>query len=124
MSLTLSQEEYESLATLARAGATTPEKQRQLEAWLQLIENRSGIVRYGLWVQWQEADSPMPPNTNFPEKWPPEMRYYLQLFSRQINRADVDAVLSKKARNPVTVLVTPDPGAVLGWTTLAEYFVR
>lgn len=124
MSLTLSQEEYESLSTLARAGATTTEAQRQLHVWLTLIEQRNNVTRYGLWVQWQEADSPMPPNTNFPEQWPPEMRYFIQLFSRPINRADVDAVLAKKARRAVTVLVTPDPAGILGWSTPDEYFVR
>ena len=124
MSLTVTQEEYESLATLARAGATTPEQQRQLQAWLTLIETRNGITRYGLWVQWQEADSPLPATTRFPAVWPPEMRYFIQLFSRTINRADVDAVLAKRARNPVTVLVTPDPAALLGWTAVDEFFTR
>lgn len=123
MDLTVTQEEYQSLVALARAGAATPEQQRQLNEWLVGIERRNGITRYGLWVQWQEADSPMPPNTNFPEKWPPEMRYFIQLFSRDINRADVTAVLSQKARNPVTVLVTPDPAAILGWTSVDTYFV-
>jgi hypothetical protein len=124
MSLTVTQEEYESLVTLSRAGCETPEKQRQLDAWLQIIEKRNGIERYVLWVQWQEADSPVPPKTNFPDVWPPELRYFIQLFSRPVSRADVDEVLAKKARNPVTVLVTPDPAATLGWSLVDEYFDR
>jgi hypothetical protein len=122
MDLTVTQEEYESLVTLARAGATTPEKQRQLDAWLKLIEKKNDITRYQLWVQWQEADSPMPPNTNFPEVWPPEMRALIQQFSRPVSKADVEVLLEKKARKPVTVLVTSDPAATLGWTALDAYF--
>ncbi len=124
MDLTITREEYESLLTLAQAGAASnPERTRQLDAWLNLIETRNGIQRYQLWVQWQETDSPLPPNTNFPEKWPPEMRYFIQLF-RPISRDDVEAVLKKKARRAASVLVTPDPGAILGWTPLEAYFVQ
>lgn len=122
MDLTVTQEEYESLVTLARAGATTPEKQRQLDAWLKLIEKKNKITRYQLWVQWQEADSALPPTTSFPEVWPPEMRSLIQQFSRPVSKADVTALLEKKARKPVTVLVTTDPAATLGWTTVDSYF--
>lgn len=122
MDLTVTQEEYESLVTLARAGATTADKQRQLDAWLKLIEKKNDITRHQLWVQWQEADSPLPPQVSFPEVWPPEMRALIQQFSRPISKADVNALLEKKARKPVTVLVTSDPGATLGWTALDAYF--
>ncbi len=123
MALTVTQEEYESLAALAQAGATTPEAQRQVDTWLRLIEKRNNIQRYILWVQWQEADSPVP-TSSFPEKWPPELRYRIQLLSRPISKADVVQVLVKKARNPVTVLVSPDPAAILGWTPLDTYFTQ
>lgn len=124
MDLTVTLEEYEALITLARAGATTPEKQRALETWLKYIEKRSNIVRSILWVQWQEADTPLPPNTAFPEKWPPEMRHLIQLMTRPISKLDVEVVLRQKARKPVTVLVTPDPAGVLGWTPLEDFFVQ
>jgi len=76
-----------------------------------------------LWIQWQEAGTPLPPETNFPKTWPPQLRFRLELISRPITRADVDEVLAKKAINPVTVLVTSDPAALLGWTNLESWFV-
>ena len=123
MELTLNQEEYESLIALAQRGASTADEKRQLDAWLTHIETKNGIVRHRLWVQWQEADSPLPPTTRFPEKWPPELRAYIEQITRPISKEDVQQVLKQKARNPVTVLVTPDPGATLGWTPIDSYFV-
>ena len=124
MAITVTQEEFEALITLARTGATTAEQQLQLDAWVRLIERKNNITRYQLWVQWQEADSPVPPGTDFPSVWPPEMRALIQQFSRPVSLADVNTLLSKKARKPVTVLVTPDPAAALGWTPLESYFVQ
>ena len=124
MAFTLNQEEYESLIHLAQKGAVTTEEKRQLDAWLTLIEKKNGVTRSKLWIQWQEADQPLPPKTQFPEGWPPTQRFYLELLTRPVNRADVDTVLKQKARNPVTVLVTPDPGALIGWTPVDDYFVQ
>jgi len=124
MNLTLNQEQYEALIHLAQAGADTPDKKRQLDAWLLLIEKANGITRSKLWIQWQEADQPLPPTTSFPESWPPTQRYYLELLTRPINRGDVTQVLATRARKPVTVLVTPDPGAILGWTPVDDFFVQ
>lgn len=120
---TLSQEQYEALVALARIGAATPQQKRDLEAFLEPIEKAAGITRYKLWVQWQEADAP-PPKGEFPETWPPELRYYFELLSRPIARTDVDRVLVLRARNPVNVLVTPDPAALVGWTKLEDFFVQ
>lgn len=122
MNFTLNQEEYESLVALARAGAITPDQQRQLSTWLRTIEKNNEVVRYQLWVQWQEVDTPLPPNTRFPTTWPPTQRGFIEFLSRPIMRSDVTALLNRKARNPVTVLVTPDPGAELGWTAVDDYF--
>jgi hypothetical protein len=122
MNFTLSQEEYEALIALAQKGVATPDERRNLDAWLRRIEASNGIQRYQLWVQWQEADSPLPPGTSFPETWPPTQRAYIEFLSRPVGLADVQRVLQAKARKPVTVLVTPDPGAILGWTALETYF--
>jgi hypothetical protein len=122
--LTLEQEQYEALIALARAGASTPDEARNLDYFLQQIETANNIRRYRLWVQWQEADQPLPPTTQFPYKWPPEMRHYIELLTRPITKEDVQAVLKAKARKPVGVLVTPDVGGVLGWTKPEDYFIR
>lgn len=120
----LSTEQYEALISLARRGADTPDRKRDLEAFLRVIEKANGIVRYALWIQWQEMDQPLPPTTSFPDVWPPELRYYLEFLTRPINKTDVDEVLRKKARRPTNVMVTPDVGAVLGWTKYEDFFVR
>lgn len=130
MNFTLNQEEYEALISLARRGTFDAnghviiDKARQLDNWLRKIEKENGINRSFLWIQWQEVDTPLPPTTNFPEKWPPEMRFYLELVTRPISKEDVHKVVKEKARNPINVLVTRDPGAQVGWTTVDALFVQ
>lgn len=120
--ITLQQSDYETLVELARRGATDADKARALESWLKDLEEASGIHRYAIWVQWQEQDSPLPAGTQFPEKWPPELRAYLALTTRPITKGDVDTMLKSKASNPTSILVTRDPGAIVGWTELNEFF--
>lgn len=118
---TLTSEQYSALVALARRGVAGSDGQRALEEFLSTIEKANGVVRSSMWIQWQEADAPVP-TTQFPEKWPPEMRYFLEFISRPIARTDVERVLAVKARKPVNVLVTTDPGALVGWTTIEAYF--
>ena len=94
-----------------------------LERWLQTIERRNGVVRHFLMVQWQELSSPLPAGTNFPSVWPPELRRTIELVSRPIAKADVEAVLAEHASDPTNVLVTPDPNGEVGWTPVDAYFV-
>jgi len=124
MNFTLNQEQYEALVAFAQRGASTPQQKRELDSYLAVLEKANGVTRYKLWVQWQEADSSLPPTTQFPEVWPPEMRAYIEFLSRPIARSDVEQILVLRARKPVTVLVTPDPAALVGWTTLDAFFVR
>ena len=120
---TLSQEQYEALISLARTGASTPDALRALERFLKDIEKSNGIVRNALWIQWQELDQPLPAGIQFPATWPPEMRFYLELVSRPIAKSDVNNVIKIRASKPTNILVTPDPGGLVGWTPLDTYFV-
>lgn len=122
ITLALSLAEYEALASLAARGAATTDEKRALDTFLRAMEARAGLVRDLLWIQWQEADAPLPPGTTFPETWPESQRYRLEMVIRPIAQSDVDEVLRLHARSPSLVLVTPDPGAVLGWTRLEDYF--
>ncbi len=126
--LSLDQQQYEALVAFARRGTLTAGGQvreheaHALEAFLVDLERKNGIERNAIWLQWQEQDVPLPPNTNFPEKWPPEYRAYIALVGRAVARVDVDAVLKSKARKPTSVLVTKDPAAKVGWTELDVFF--
>lgn len=126
--LQLEQSEYETLIEYARQGTlnadgtVNQDKAVGLDAWLRWIEQKNGVVRNFIWVQWQEQDAPLPPGTNFPTKWPPEMRLPLSLVSRPIAKADVTALLNVKAKNPTSILVTTDPAALVGWTELDVFF--
>lgn len=128
--ISLTEEQYSALVTLAREGVkdqdgnVLADKSRRLEAFLRDIEEAGGVTRHGLWVQWQETDQALPPTVRFPEKWPPELRFYLELTSRPITKLDVEKVLDANARKPMNVLVTQDPGALVGWATLEHYFVN
>ena len=129
ITFTLTREAYEALIALAREGTkdsdgqVTPSKSRALDSFLKSIERDNGITRDGVWVQWQELDLPLPAGTRFPEIWPPTMRVYIEYVTRKVCRADVDAALASNATNPTSVLVTKDPGAIVGWTELATFFI-
>ena len=123
---TLEQEQYEALISLARDGAATqsPDKVRQLEEFLLLIERQNGITRSIVWVQWQEVDSPLPPGTDFPDKWPPEQRKKIELVTRPVARVDVDQVIAQFARKPENILVTKDPAGIIGYTPIDDFFIN
>jgi hypothetical protein len=129
LSFTLDQQSYEALIALAADGTKLPdgtvdtEKARRLDEFLRSIEKKAGITRSVVWVQWQEQDSPLPPGTKFPDKWPPELRKKIELISRAVARADVDKLLQINARQPTNVLCTKDPAGVLGYTPVDDFFV-
>lgn len=119
--VTMTLEQYEALTYFARKGRL-PDDLREIDAFLKEIEKTNTIARSFLWVQWQEADYPLPPSAQFPLKWPPELRFNIERTDRPLSRADVEKVLSQKAKKPVTVLVTTDPGGELGWTPIDVFF--
>lgn len=124
MQVVLDQEQYEALIYFARRGAGNDAKTlTRLEQFLRSIEKANGVVRSFLWVQWQERSAPLPAGTNFPEKWPPELRKAIELIGRPIARTDVDAVIARYASEPLSILVTKDPAALVGWTNLEDYFL-
>lgn len=125
ITFTLSQEQYEALVSLARAGVTgNADKSRQLDSFLKSIETANGVTRDGVWLQWQEMDEPLPPGTRFPAVWPPEKRWYIEFVTRRVTRADADEVLNVRARKPINVLCTRDPGARVGWVEIDSFFVN
>lgn len=129
MNFTLTQEDYEALVALAREGTNDkegsplPEKSRRLDEFLRSVEKKNGVKRDAVWVQWQELDAALPPGTDFPRKWPPELRVYIEFISRKVSRADVDQMLNARAKKPTSVLVTKDPAAQLGWTPIDDFFI-
>jgi hypothetical protein len=126
---TLSQEEYEALIALARRGTFDSRgcvdqlKALQLDSFLKQIEKENNIKRYALWIQWQDPTAPLPPGADFPETWPPNLRYYLEFISRPIAQSDVLAVVNARTPNAQNIMVTPDPAALLGWTPIANFFL-
>jgi len=124
MNFQLDQQQYEALIALAREGTTnSPDKARELEEFLKSIEAANGVTRSILWVRWQEMDQPLPPATRFPDSWPPQMEYLIELVTRRVALSDVEAVLAARASKPVNVVVTPDPGRRVGWTAVSDYFI-
>lgn len=122
--MTLTLEEYESLAALARVGVIgDSQKVISLDQWLQQIERNNGITRSFLMVQWQELGTPLPSGTRFPETWPPNLRKSIELITRKVARVDVDAIIEKYATNPTSILVTPDRNGIVGWTPIENYFI-
>lgn len=127
MQFLLDQEQYEALVSLSRDGAKAsgdPNKSRQLETWLRLIEKQNGVKRDLVVVLWQELNAPLPGGTFFPTKWPPELKHTVELISRPVARADIDKVLEAHAKNPTNVLCTRDPEGVLGLTPIDQFFTK
>jgi hypothetical protein len=125
VNFTLKQEQYEALIALARQGVQGSDVQvMALDAFLRSIEKANGVTRDFLWVQWQELNQPLPSSNTvkFPDTWPPHLRKSIELVTRRIARVDVEAVLEANANDPTSVLVTRDPNARLGWTTLDDFF--
>lgn len=122
-SVTLNNEQYTALTALARRGCTNVEQTRTLESFLKEIDKTNGVTRFVLLVQWQELDSPIPPNAVFPEKWPPELRLLMERVDRPIAKADVTTAVAKHAKNPHEVIVTRDVGGLVGWTKLDDFFI-
>lgn len=123
MDFTLSQEQYEALVALSRAGvASDPNQARDLEQWLRGIEKQNGVTRSFVKVQWQELGVPLPPGTFFPTKWPPEMRADIEFVTRPVAKVDVEKLLAQQAKKPTEVLCTRDPAGVVGWAPLDDFF--
>jgi hypothetical protein len=124
MNFTLNQEQYESLVALSRRGvpASDVDAKRRLEEWLKTIERQNGVTRDLVVVLWQEMDTPLRSGTFFPTKWPPELKHTIELVTRPVARADVDAVLAAHAKNPTSVMCTRDPEGILGLTPIDAFF--
>lgn len=121
--ITMTLDQYASLVALARLGAALKgPDQLELEQFLVSIEKANNIIRYLLWVRWQEKDEPLPPTARFPTNWPPNLSHIIQQINQPISLAQVNAVLTQYANNPINVMVTPDPNSLLGWLTLAQAF--
>lgn len=121
--VTLDIEQYTALLTLARRGTTNPEQLRTLEAFLKDIDKKNNVTRFTLLIQWQELDSPLPPNAVFPETWPPEMRLIMERTDRPIAKTDVLTAVSKRAKNPSNIMVTRDVAGLVGWTKIDDFFI-
>ena len=126
MNFTLTQEQYESLIAMARKGipASDAAAGRRFTEWLKLIEKANGIERDVVTVLWQELDQPLPPGVMFPTTWPPTLKYTVELVTRRVARADIDAVLEERAKNPTSVLCTKDPDGIYGLTPIDAFFIR
>jgi hypothetical protein len=122
MDITLTKEEYEAFIHMAHKGAANADQTRALDAFATKIEQRNGIVRYYVVVRWQELDSVLPPGTDFPEVWPPQLELEIEQVGRPIAKVDVDARLAQVARKPQTVLVTRDRNKTFGWTKINDFF--
>lgn len=104
-----------------------PNLVRELEAFLKSIEESNGITRYFVALRWTEAGESLPARvagapTRFPENWPPTMEGTIELFSRAVARVDADAFLQARAKQPLDVMCTYDPGKRVGWTPIDEFF--
>lgn len=122
MAITMTDEQYEQLVGLARRGMDANDGQRSLNDFLVTIEESNDIVRYLLWVRWQEVGQVHPVNKPFPDGWPPTQQVKIERLSTPVSRADVEVAVADRGVNPVGILVSEDPGGQLGWSTIDQYF--
>lgn len=126
MNFTLNQEQYEALVALARKGlpASDADAKRRLDGWLRIIETQNGVTRDLVVVLWQESGIPLPAGSFFPTRWPPELKYTIELVTRPVARVDVDAVIAARAKQPTSIMCTRDPEGILGLTPIDAFFTR
>lgn len=130
MNITLSQEQYEALIALAQRstmeanGTVNQERALTLQAFLADIEKVNGIKRYALFVRWQDPNAPLPPGVRFPQTWPPNLEYFIQFISRPVAKADVLAAVAARTNNALSIMVTPDPAGLVGWTKVDDFFTQ
>jgi len=122
MPLTLTDEQYAALASLARKGSTTPDSQRELDVYLRAIEDENDIKRYTLYVAWVETGTVPPIAARFPETWPPSQKMLMTRYDRPITKQDVVDFANKKGRKPANLMVSRDPGGVLGFVLIDSFF--
>jgi len=119
--IVLAQNDYLALTALARQGLDGKDLV-PLDQLLQKIEQANGMQRYMLWVQWQEATAVVPVGAVFPKNWPANLRTRIEQIDVPITQTQVLEAVSLQANRPIDILVTPDPNAVLGWSTVEQYF--
>lgn len=113
--ITMTRAQYDALIAAAHAGQTV-----EVDRLRDLIDESNGITRYQLWIRWQDVGGRPPPRIELGKGWPVDQTYFLEL-ERKITRLDVDDVLRNNAQNPVSVMVTPDVDATVGWTLINDY---
>ena len=120
--LSVTQTQWDSLIAFAQKGGETADERRVIENLILAIERASGVVRYQLLVRWQDAGAVGPATLTFPRSWPPEHQITMRKLGEPFLKRDVQEAVSVRSTNPVTVMVTEDPGGEYGWATLDQYF--
>lgn len=113
--ITMTRAQYDALIAAAHTGQTV-----EVDRLRDLIDEANGITRYQLWIRWQDVGGRPPPRIELGKGWPENQTYFLEL-ERKITRLDIDDVLRNNAKNPVSVMVTPDVNATVGWTLIDDY---
>lgn len=124
MNITMTQEQYESLATMASAGAKTADGTLAIHEFLRKIESDNGITRFFVNIRWQDARPSKFPVGEFPHSWPPELSGSITRFDRAVAKSDVMDYVNSAGNAPVGVLVTTDPAGIYGWTKLEDFFAQ
>lgn len=122
--VTLTQEQFATLVTLARRNILSAEDLRRLDSFLATIYKKNNIQHYLLWVRWQNAGELLPVTVNWPREWPPKLEYCLESFERPISKKDVQDMLDRQGKEAINISVTTDPAKLVGWSNFDDYFSR
>ncbi len=123
MTIELDLHEYEALVRTARDGVLGGGGDAvDFENFLAAIDRRNAITRSVLCVLWSETGESLPEGARFPDAWPASLSARIEQYSRPVARADVERVLSSRARKAARVFVTRDVEGRRGWTSLDDFF--
>jgi len=122
MTVTLTEEQYTTLAGWAESYGTAEDMYTTIRELTDLIERANSMTRQFLLVRWRDANAQY--QGDLGTDWPPQHQQQLLRFTTPWTYEDVMDAVNAQTTNPVTVEVTSDRTGTVGWYAIDDWFNR
>lgn len=122
MSVTISTEDYQTLAGWAELYGTANNKYRAIRDLTESIERQNDLVRYFMKCRWRDrtVQAHIPGETD----WPPQLTLDMVRYTTPWAYDDVTAAIQVQSADPFEIEVTIDRTGTVGWTDIDTFFWR